>query len=272
MVNVALFATLAWLGALVAESFHRSPWWGLAFCCFGGFVVTLSRDLTELTSSVLLLAAILSLRRERYFWAAGLLSVGVLARESVGVLVAALAIVRVVGLLRRQHGFGPSDIAWGVPTVVFIGWQAILAHAFGVIPVLSAQGATGLPGVAAVHAFAGWMLRPTPETMLALTGTCSLVLLLALMLPVLREVSVLTRTALALAVALAVSLSAAVWNNDPAEFRTMVRDPHIRGARSSPGAAPQTGHLLLHGDGFIGLIRALLHHHDLNYLLNHPTR
>ena len=120
MVNVALFATLAWLGALVAESFHRSPWWGLAFCCFGGFVVTLSRDLTELTSSVLLLAAILSLRRERYFWAAGLLSVGVLARESVGVLVAALAIVRVVGLLRRQHGFGPSDIAWGVPTVVFI--------------------------------------------------------------------------------------------------------------------------------------------------------
>ena len=90
--------------------------------------------------------------------AAALLAFGALTRETVMVAVAALAIVRVIGMVRGQpgpdqHGPGRDDLPWVVPSVVFAVWQVVVKAATGSIPLLADGGRNaGAPFIAPLSA------------------------------------------------------------------------------------------------------------------------
>jgi hypothetical protein len=70
------------------------------------------------------------------------------------VAVAAIAIMRVIGVLRRGQRPGRDDLVWAVPTGVFVAWEVVVKAATGSIPLLADGGRNaGTPFVAPFQAF-----------------------------------------------------------------------------------------------------------------------
>jgi hypothetical protein len=89
--------------------------------------------------------------------AAALLAYGALTRETVMVAVAAIAIMRVIGILRGQltgSRPGREDLAWVIPAVAFTAWQVVVKAATGSVPLLADGGRNaGAPFIAPLQAF-----------------------------------------------------------------------------------------------------------------------
>jgi hypothetical protein len=152
-VNIAAIGALGYLGGVFAVQGGRYALAGLLMPGYFGLVTSLSRDTAEPLAAVCLLAGLLAVRARRPVLAAILLAYGALTRETVMVAVAALAIVRAVGFLRRRVRPGRADLAWTVPTVAFVAWQAVVKAATGSIPLFADGGRNaGTPFVAPLEA------------------------------------------------------------------------------------------------------------------------
>ncbi len=155
MVNVLALTALGFLGGLLARQVNRHALWGLVLVGYFGFVFSLGRDLAEPAAAAFLLAGLLAYRRGRPVLAGLLLAYGALTRETVMVFVAAIAIVRIVTVLRRQGRPGRQDLAWVVPSAAFAAWQAIIYAATGNFALgADSSDNTGAPGQAMVHGVA----------------------------------------------------------------------------------------------------------------------
>ncbi len=124
-VNIAAIGALGYLGALFAVEGGRHALAGLLMPGYFGLITSLSRDTAEPLAAVLLLAGLLAVRGRRPVLAAALLAYGALTRETVMVAVAAIAIMRVIGMLRGRTRPGREDLAWAVPAVAFAAWQVV---------------------------------------------------------------------------------------------------------------------------------------------------
>ena len=133
-VNVAAIGALAWLGGHLARQGGRHAAWGLLLPGYFGLVTSLSRDTAEPVAAAFMVAGLLAVRARRPGLAAGLLAFAALTRETVMVAVAALAIVRVTGLVRRRSRPGRDDLAWFVPAAVFAAWQVVIYAVIGTFP------------------------------------------------------------------------------------------------------------------------------------------
>ena len=152
-VNVAAIAAIGYLGGVFAQQGGRHAAWGLLLPGYYGLITSLSRDTAEPLAAVCLLAGLLALRARRPVLAAVLLGYGVLTRETVMVAVAAIAIVRVIGIIRRRDRPGRDDLPWVVPAVAFVIWQVVVKAITGSLPILSDGGRNaGAPFVAPVEA------------------------------------------------------------------------------------------------------------------------
>jgi hypothetical protein len=152
-VNIAAIGAMGYLGAVYAQAGGRHALAGLLLPCYFGLLTSLSRDTAEPLAAALLLAALLAVRARRPVLAALLLAYGVLTRETVMVAVSAIALVRVIGMLRRRQRPGRDDLAWVLPTVVFVAWQAVVKAATGNIPLLADGGRNaGAPFIAPFQA------------------------------------------------------------------------------------------------------------------------
>jgi hypothetical protein len=152
-VNVAAIAAIGYLGGIFAQQGGRHAAWGLLLPAYGGLITSLARDTAEPLAAACLLAGLLAIRARRSVLAAVFLAYGALTRETVMVAVAAIAAVRVVGILRRRHGPGRDDLPWVVPTVAFVAWQVVVKAATGSIPLLADGGRNaGTPFIAPLHA------------------------------------------------------------------------------------------------------------------------
>jgi len=152
-VNVAAIGALGYLGALFAVDGGRHALAGLLLPGYFGLITSLSRDTAEPLAAALLLAGLLAIRARRPVLAAALLVYGALTRETVMVAVAAIAIMRVVGIMRGQARPGRDDLAWTVPAVAFAAWQVVVKAATGSVPLLSDGGRNaGEPFVAPLQA------------------------------------------------------------------------------------------------------------------------
>jgi len=70
------------------------------------------------------------------------------------VAVAAIAILRVIGMLRGRTRPGREDLAWVVPAAAFAAWQVVVKAATGSIPLLAdSDRNAGAPFIAPLHAF-----------------------------------------------------------------------------------------------------------------------
>jgi hypothetical protein len=133
-VNVAAIGALAWLGGHIARQGGRHAAWGLLLPGYFGLVTSLSRDTAEPVAAAFMVAGLVAVRARRPALAAGLLAFAALTRETAMIAVAALAIVRVTGLVRRRSRPGRDDLAWFVPAAVFAAWQVVVYAVVGTFP------------------------------------------------------------------------------------------------------------------------------------------
>jgi hypothetical protein len=154
VINVAAIGALGYLGAMFATQGGRHALAGLLIPGYFGLLTSLSRDTAEPLGAVCLLAGLLAVRGRRPVLAAVLLAYGALTRETVMVAVAAIAILRVIGILRGRTRPGREDLAWAVPAAAFAAWQVVVKAATGSIPLLADGGRNaGAPFIAPLQAF-----------------------------------------------------------------------------------------------------------------------
>jgi hypothetical protein len=131
-VNLLAVTILGAAAAAFATHQGRNAFAALAIPFYPGYVVTIERDLSELTEAALLVVGMLCIERRRYRLAAAALSVGVLARET-------LLVVPLVGLgawawlrwRRQSTGDGPPPSVWLIPIVVYVAWSAVMLLNWG---------------------------------------------------------------------------------------------------------------------------------------------
>jgi len=156
VINIAAIGALGYLGALFAAQGGRHALAGLLIPGYFGLLTSLSRDTSEPLAAALLLAGLLAVRSRRPVLAAALLACGALTRETVMVAVAAIAVMRVIGMFRgRITGVRPGreDLTWVVPTVAFAAWQVVVKAATGSVPLLADGGRNaGAPFIAPLEA------------------------------------------------------------------------------------------------------------------------
>jgi len=152
-VNIAAIGAMGYLGAVFARDGGWHALAGLLLPGYFGLLTSLSRDTAEPLAAACLLAGLLAVRARRPVLAALLLAYGALTRETVMVAVAAIAIVRVIGVLRRRQRPGRDDLAWVLPAVMFVAWQVVVKAATGSIPLLADGGRNaGAPFIAPFQA------------------------------------------------------------------------------------------------------------------------
>ncbi len=148
-VNVAAIGTLGYVGGRFAIQGGRHAAWGLLLPGYFGLVTSLCRDTAEPVAAACMVAGLLAIRLRRRRLAALLLAFGALTRETVIVLVAAIAIVQIVGFVRRRHRPGRDDIVWVLPAAVFVAWELVVFLFTASLPMLSDGGRNaGTPFIA----------------------------------------------------------------------------------------------------------------------------
>jgi len=132
-VNVAAVGAIGWLGGILARRSGRHALAGLLAPAYFGLVTSLARDTAEPLAAACLLAGLLAIRARRPVLAAFLLAYGALTRETVMVAVAAIAAVRIFGLLARHRPARPGrdDLPWLGPAAAFTAWQVVVRAATG---------------------------------------------------------------------------------------------------------------------------------------------
>ena len=240
LVNVVAFAALAGVGAALARSYGRAAKWGLLFCLFAGFVVTLSRDLTELVAAALVVAALLALRKERPATAGGLLAAAVLTRETALILPVAVLLASVGGgRWRAGRRPRPDDLVWSLPFLAYVLWQALVRLLVGHLPARAEHDNLSVPLLAAARSLA--KAYPELHSLVFVFTVAALLVLVALVaLAALRHGPAPRPVlyAFVLSVALTASLSKRVWNGDAAELRTFM-DVHVFGVVALLAAPPR---------------------------------
>jgi hypothetical protein len=136
-VNAIAIGALGYMGGRFAVQGGRHAAWGLLLPGYFGLVTSLCRDTAEPVAAACMVAGLLAIRLRRRRLAALLLAFGALTRETVMVLVAAIAIVRIIGFLRRRYRPGRDDIVWVLPAAAFAAWESLVFLFTGDLPMLS---------------------------------------------------------------------------------------------------------------------------------------
>jgi hypothetical protein len=155
VVNIVAIGAMGYLGGMFARQGGRHALAGLVLPAYFGLLTSLSRDTAEPLAAACLLGGLLAIRARRPVLAGLLLAYGALTRESVMVAVAAVAIVDVIGVIRRRRSVRPGrdDLVWALPTAAFVAWQVVVKLAVGRFPLLvDANGNTGSPFITPLKA------------------------------------------------------------------------------------------------------------------------
>jgi hypothetical protein len=191
IVNVVAAGVLGLAGAMLAKTVGRHSAWGLVFPLYWGYLWTLGRDLTELTTAALVVLGLVALLRARPCWA-GLAFLGaVLSKETAVLVVGTLALTSVwmrvrpsdsaaVGDNRRGLTWHPSDVAYVIPLVGFVLWQVILFIATTKVPIYKSGGENlGTPVLGLVRGITHYAnLFPSTASLLWFGELCLIIVLI----------------------------------------------------------------------------------------------
>jgi hypothetical protein len=130
VINLLAVAAMAALGGIFARQAGRHALWGLAFAAYFGLVISVGRDTAEPLAEACMLAGLLAYRRDLrggYVLATILFAVGAITRETILLAPAAIAVTRIIAIVRRRSGPGLADLVWVVPAAAY-GLLEILVH------------------------------------------------------------------------------------------------------------------------------------------------
>ena len=139
-VNVVALLAIGWLAGRWAQSFGRHALAGLAMALYPGFLLSLSRDTTEIVEAAFLLSGFLLIRRGRPYAATAGLALAVLARETAFFAVLGLGVAWLVDRSRvvRWHNVA-------IPLLVGASLQLALWANWGGLPAIQNQQAFSRP-------------------------------------------------------------------------------------------------------------------------------
>ncbi len=126
-VNLVCVAAMAVLGGMFARQSGRHALWGLAFAAYFGLVISVGRDTAEPLAEACMLGGLLAYRRARPLLAAAAFAAGALTRETILLAPAAIAVTRIIAMVRRRSSAGAADLAWVVPAAAY-GALEVAAH------------------------------------------------------------------------------------------------------------------------------------------------
>jgi hypothetical protein len=138
-INLLAVAAMAYLGGMFARESGRHALWGLAFAAYFGLVISVGRDTAEPMAEACMLGGLLAYRRGtsgKYVLAAALFAVGALTRETILLAPAAIAVTRLIAMVRGQTTGaagatrvrpGLADLVWVVPAAAY-GLLEIAVH------------------------------------------------------------------------------------------------------------------------------------------------
>lgn len=145
LVNYFALCLIGWVGGAYAQSLKRHALWGIFLPLYPGFLITLSRDLTEILEVCLLLSSLLLVRRGRHVYATIVLTLAILAKEP-AILVAVAA--GTVYPFRKWKPELKIDLKWyyfTAPLAAYFLWQVILYLNWRATPLPVSRGDLGLP-------------------------------------------------------------------------------------------------------------------------------
>jgi hypothetical protein len=179
IVNLVAIVGVCAIGTLFARQHGIGPLWGLLLAFYPGLLVSLAGDLAEPLAVLCALSGLLCARRHRWGWAALLLSLAVLARETTALIAVAMVIAGLLARLRpaaqlpelrtagghrmpRDHWSG-AVVSGGIPLVVALCWQFILLMRWGSLGILAAgTNNLGIPLVGLVESVVAWTVLWAP--------------------------------------------------------------------------------------------------------------
>jgi hypothetical protein len=129
LINLVSALAITALSAAYALGQGRNSHWSLAIGLYLGFLLSYAQDLGH-TLEVLLLFCALILTRRKDVWAAVLLALAILTRETAVILAAA---VLAVALFQRWERWA----VYLIPLAVFAAWQIFVFFFWGGVPVLT---------------------------------------------------------------------------------------------------------------------------------------
>jgi hypothetical protein len=137
-VNLVCVAAMAVLGGMFARDSGRHALWGLLFAAYFGLAISVGRDTAEPLAEACMLAGLLAYRRNRWVLSGLAFAFGAITRETILFAPAAIAIVRLYSMARRQTRPGLPDLAWVAPAVAYVVVELAARFALkGEFPVIS---------------------------------------------------------------------------------------------------------------------------------------
>jgi hypothetical protein len=220
LLNYIGLCAIAWIGGAFAINAGRHALWGLAFSLYPGFIFTLSRDLTEIVASSLLLAGLLLLHRSRTGWSVMCLTLAVLGRETA--LIFTVAILVTKALSSPKASKRRDVLLHVIPVVVYVTWRAYLRWVWiGVRDIPIFGGAIGVPFSGISNLWVRAIADPASSPVIWCVETCLLAFLVVRSLQMFHQHPEFRaeEIALLLYVGLAVYLTSLFWVEDQAFLR-----------------------------------------------------
>lgn len=141
-VNFLFLVLIGWLGGRLAMDCGRHALWGLVCSLYAGFLLTLSRNTTEIADAAMLLSALFLLQRGRNVPAAVCLTLAVFARETT--LLVAVAVLPVMFTAGRPRALRLLPVLI-LPAAAYLLWQAWLYAHWGAVGAGHAERVFGPP-------------------------------------------------------------------------------------------------------------------------------
>jgi hypothetical protein len=220
LLNYIGLCAIAWIGGTFAMAASRHSLWGFAFSLYPGFIFTLSRDLTEIVASSLLLAGLLRLHQSRNGFSVICLTLSVLARETTLIVPVAILVRKVLSYPKASKR--RDVLLHTIPIVVYATWRAYLRWAWtGVRDIPIFGGAIGLPFGGLTNLWFRAIANPESSLVIWCAETCLLAFLAVRSLQILHQYPEFSaeKIALLLYLALAVCLTPSFWVEDQAFLR-----------------------------------------------------
>ena len=153
LVNYIALCCIALIGSAYVKSINIPPLWGILFSFYPGFLLSLSRDLTEIMAACFVLASLLCLRKDKPVLATVLLTAAVFTRETTLLVAISSALIYCLNIIRQRDCQKLPWYFFTIPVLCLCIWEVFLFFKWGKVPFAGGAQTIGLPFMGIVHFF-----------------------------------------------------------------------------------------------------------------------
>jgi hypothetical protein len=220
--NYIVLGLLGWMGGIYVKKLDLHALYGTIFPLFVGFIITLTRNLTEIVEITLIMSFFLLLRQKKHLLSTIFLSLAVLTKETALIVPLAAFFTFLINIKGRKNVF--KWYLFTVPVSVYIVYHAYLYYTWnGLFAIDDIKGHIGYPLIG----FLRFFHRVSPlnteydlHYFLEIISILIFTVIVGLCLSK-SKVCIIEKVSWILYLILDFSLTACVWVEDNAFFRAL---------------------------------------------------